>query len=59
MQVRKYEASTIKEAVEMVKSDLGPDAIILSTRESQRNLGSKAGKKVMITAAVSEQTYQM
>lgn len=59
MQVRKYEASTIKEAVEMVKSDLGPDAIILSTRESVKNLGNKAGKKVMITAAVSEQTYQM
>lgn len=53
MQVRKYEASTIKEAVDMVKKDLGPDAIILSTRESQNS----QNKKVMITAAVAEETY--
>jgi flagellar biosynthesis protein FlhF len=59
MQVRKYEASTIKEAVDMVKSDLGPDAIILSTRESIKSLGAKAGKRVMVTAAVSGENYQM
>jgi flagellar biosynthesis protein FlhF len=59
MQVRKYEASTIKEAVDMVKNDLGPDAIILSTRESMKNLGAKAGKRVMVTAAVSGENYQM
>lgn len=57
MQVRKYEASTIKEAVDLVKKDLGPDAIILSTREMNSALA--AGKKVLITAAVAEQTYQM
>ena len=55
MQVRKYEASTIKEAVDMIKKDLGPDAIILSTKESQ---GHAHNKKVLITAAVSEETYQ-
>lgn len=55
MQVRKYEASTIKEAVDMIKKDLGPDAIILSTKESQ---GHPHNKKVMITAAVSEETYK-
>lgn len=53
MQVRKYEASTIKEAVDMIKRDLGPDAIILSTKESQ----NQHHKKVMITAAVAEETY--
>jgi flagellar biosynthesis protein FlhF len=53
MQVRKYEASTIKEAVDMVKKDLGPDAIILSTKEAQ-----KGQRRVMITAAVTEETYQ-
>lgn len=56
MQVRKYEATTIKEAVEMVKKDLGPDAIILSTKESQRHMGAHAPRKVMITAAVAEET---
>ncbi len=54
MQVRKYEASTIKEAVDMIKKDLGPDAIILSTKESQN---SPQNKKVLITAAVSEETF--
>ncbi len=55
MQVRKYEASTIKEAVDMVKSDLGPDAIILSTREGQKGTSQR---RVMVTAAVAEDTYQ-
>jgi flagellar biosynthesis protein FlhF len=58
MEVRKYEATTIKEAVEMVKKDLGPDAIILSTKESQRHSGSHAPRKVIITAAVAEDTLQ-
>jgi len=58
MQVRKYEAATIKEAVDLVKKDLGPDAIILSTREGQKNLGAHAMRKVIVTAAVQEETYQ-
>lgn len=57
MQVRKYEATTIKEAVEMVKKDLGPDAIILSTKETQKHMGAHAPRKVTITAAVAEETY--
>lgn len=56
MQVRKYEATTIKEAVEMVKKDLGPDAIILSTKETQKYMGAHSPRKVMITAAVAEET---
>lgn len=55
MQVRKYEASTIKEAVDMVKKDLGPDAIILSTREGQKG---SANRRVMITAAATEENLQ-
>ncbi len=54
MQVRKYEATTIKEAVDMVKKDLGPDAIILSTKETQKHMGANAPRKVLITAAVAE-----
>lgn len=56
MQVRKYEASTIKEAVDMIKRDLGPDAIILSTKESMN--AHNTAKKVLITAAVAEETYR-
>ena len=56
MQVRKYEATTIKEAVDMVKKDLGPDAIILSTKETQKHMGANSPSKVLITAAVAEDT---
>lgn len=40
----------------MVKRDLGPDAIILSTKESQNP--HHTAKKVLITAAVAEETYR-
>ena len=52
MQVKKFEASTIIEALHEVKGTLGPDAIILSTQEVKSSLG---GSKFVIVAAVSEQ----
>lgn len=58
MQVRKYEASSIKEAVQQVKEDLGPEAIILSTRDAVRRLGSVPHHKVIVTAAVNEEVYR-
>ena len=36
MQVKKYQAGTIKEAVAMVKGVLGPDAMILSTKKVRK-----------------------
>lgn len=58
MQVRKFEARTMKEALEMVKSQLGPDAIILSVRDNQKSFGLVGEGSVEITAAVSEETLQ-
>jgi len=58
MQVRKFEARTMKEALEMVKSQLGPDAIILSAKDNSRGFGLAGQKSVEITAAVSEETLQ-
>ncbi len=55
MQVKKFEASTMKEALEMVKAQLGPDAIILSAKGNTRN-GLLGKNSVEVTAAVSEQT---
>ena len=37
MQVKKFEARTMKEALEMVKAELGPDAIILSARDNNKS----------------------
>lgn len=56
MQVKKFEARTMKEALEMVKSQLGPDAIIMSAREIKKGLVGQ--ESVEITAAISEATLQ-
>jgi flagellar biosynthesis protein FlhF len=58
MQVKKFEARTMKEALEMVKTQLGPDAIILSVRDNNRSFGLVGEGSVEITAAVSEDTLQ-
>lgn len=58
MQVKKFEARTMKEALEMVKAELGPDAIILSARDNNRSYGLVGDGSVEITAAVSEETLQ-
>lgn len=55
MQVRKFEAKTIKEAIEMVKQELGPEAIILSAKENVRGFGLMGESSVEVTAAISEQ----
>jgi flagellar biosynthesis protein FlhF len=58
MQVRKFEAKSMKEALEMVKTQMGPDAIILSAKDNSRGFGLVGQMSVEITAAVSEETLQ-
>lgn len=52
MQVKKYEASSVLEALKRVKEDLGPDAIILSTKEVKS--GVVGQKKFHVVAAVTD-----
>lgn len=52
MNIKKFEARTMKEALEMVKTQLGPDAVILSAKEIAKGFG--ADKTIEITAAYSE-----
>jgi len=42
MRLRRFEAATVREALQLVRSDLGPDAIILHARESDRETGGGA-----------------
>lgn len=58
MQVKKFEAKSMKEAIEMVKTHLGPEAIILSARDSHRGFGLMGEKSVEVTAAVSDETLR-
>ncbi len=58
MQVKKFEARTMKEALELVKKELGPDAVILSARDNKRGFGIAGEGSVEITAAISEVTLR-
>lgn len=54
MQVKKFEAPTMKEALEMVKNHLGPGAIILNAKDNSRGFGLMGKNSIEITAAISE-----
>lgn len=58
MQVKKFEARTMKDALEMVKVQLGPEAIILAVRDNKRSFGLVGEGSVEITAAVSENSLR-
>lgn len=58
MQVKKFEARTMKEALEMVKKHLGPEAIILGARDNRKSFGLVGEGSVEITAAISEEVLQ-
>lgn len=58
MRVKKFEAKNMKDALTMVKQELGPDAVILSARDNRKSFGLGGEASVEITAAVSESTLQ-
>jgi flagellar biosynthesis protein FlhF len=58
MQVKKFEAKSMKEAIQMVKVHLGPDAVILSARDNSKGFGLLGEKSVEVTAAISETTLR-
>lgn len=58
MRVKKFEARTMKEALRMVKAELGPEAVILGARENKRSFGIGGETSFEVTAAISESTLQ-
>ena len=56
MRVKKFEAKNMKDALQMVKNELGPDAVILSAKDNRKSFGIAGETSVEITAAVSEST---
>ena len=58
MRVRKFEAKSMKDALQMVKLELGPDAIILSVKDHQQRFGLAGDGSVEVTAAVSDVTLK-
>lgn len=53
MRLKSFAAPTMKEAMHMVRDELGPDAVIVSTRQSRGDAG-----EVRITAAVEQPPWQ-
>ncbi len=58
MFVKKFEADTLEEALKAVKFELGPDAIILKTTTNNGHKGAFKKKRIEITAAISEKSYE-
>ncbi len=58
MQVKKFEAKSIKEALQMVKQELGPEAIIISAKDNKKSFGLAGQGSVEVTAAISEKSLQ-
>lgn len=54
MVVKKFEARSMKEALEMVKREMGPEAIIIAARDNSKRYGLVGEGSVEITAAIQE-----
>lgn len=54
MKIKKFHAKTTREALMLVKAELGPDAVILKIHEPKNVLGKSEG--VEVTAALDEAT---
>ena len=61
MNLKRYRVKNIKEALAFIKRDLGPDALIVSTRQVKEGKGAFGmfGKTMLeVTAAASEAKNQ-
>ena len=57
MKIKRFEASSMSDALRMVKKDFGEEAVILSAKtvsKSSRIFGKRSGGKVIVTAAIDE-----
>ncbi len=58
MEVKKFEAPTLAEALQVVKRELGPEAIILSTKNIRSGWGLMNKASVEVTAAVHPEALE-
>ncbi|MCM0605718.1 MAG: hypothetical protein KA715_06470 [Xanthomonadaceae bacterium] len=54
MQVKKFEAPTMQEALDTIKRELGPEAVILQTKRNKGGFGLLGKVSVEVTAAVAD-----
>jgi flagellar biosynthesis protein FlhF len=58
MQVKKFEARSMKEALDMIKGEFGPEAIILGAKDNSQRYGLVGEGSVEVTAAIAENSLQ-
>jgi flagellar biosynthesis protein FlhF len=58
MELKKFEAPTLAEALKVVKQELGPEAIIISTKNIRSAFGLMNRSSVEVTAAVSSEALE-
>ncbi len=58
MDVKKFEAPTLAEVLKVVKRELGPEAVILSTKNNRGGWGLMNKASVEVTATVSAEAFQ-
>lgn len=58
MHVKKFEAPTMQEALDTIKRELGPEAIILQTKQNKSGFGILSKGSVEVTAAISDRAIQ-
>ncbi len=56
--MKTYKADTLNEAMSQVKSDLGPEAVILKTKKSRQNFLGKNREVIEVTAALEDKLYE-
>jgi flagellar biosynthesis protein FlhF len=54
MKMKTYQADTMQEALTLVKDEMGPDAVILKSRRTNRRIGGKLQPCFEVTAALEE-----
>jgi flagellar biosynthesis protein FlhF len=58
MELKKFEAPTLAEALQVVKKELGPEAVILQTKTNKSAFGLMNRTSVEVTAAVSPEALE-
>lgn len=54
MKMKTFQADTMQEALNLVKDEMGPDAVILKSRRTNRRIGGKLQPCFEVTAALEE-----
>src|SRR3954468_17602081 len=54
MKMKTFQADTMQEALNLVKDEMGPDAVILKSRRTTRRAGVKMQSCFEVTAALEE-----